>query len=195
MVTCWQVAILTLARTTHETKLQGDDFNIKTQQFSGIINQRMVSFCDKPLTALSASFCKKVRVVRIRWHSKSGCQWPTRLSSSSLSTCKKMWSSTAISVYLVGLGLGWTWAWLDLYLVGLVLCWTWTWLDLVGLGLGWTWTLLDLDLDLVGLVLGWTWTWLDVWQTVFVQQNVLHRTQSVYPDVLVQPMVKTVDQI
>ena len=122
-VTCWQVAILTLAQTTHETKLQGDDFNIKTQQFSGIINQRMVSFCDKPLTALSASFCKKVRVVRIRWHSKSGCQWPTRLSSSSLSTCKKMWSSTAISVYLVGLGLGWTWAWLDLYLVGLGLGW------------------------------------------------------------------------
>ena len=118
MVTSWQMAILTLARTTHETKLQGDDFNIKTQQFSGIINQSMVSFCDKPLTALSASFCKKVRVVRIRWHSKSGCQWPTRLSSSSLSTCKKMWSSTAISVYLVGLGLGWTCTWLDLDLVG-----------------------------------------------------------------------------
>ena len=162
------MAILTLARTTHETKLQGDDFNIKTQQFYGIINQRMVSFCDKPLTALSASFCTKKSVLlesdgipRADASDRPAC--PALLCPRARKCDPQLPSqSTWLDLDLVGLGLGWTCTWLDLYFVGLGLGWTWLDLDLVGLGLGWTWTLLDLDLDLVGLVLGWTWTWLDV---------------------------------
>ena len=113
------MAILTLARTTHETKLQGDDFNIKTQQFSGIINQRMVSFCDKPLTALSASFCKKKSALlesdgipRADASDRPAC--PALLCPRARKCDPQLPSQST---------------WLDLDLVGLVLGWTWTWLD------------------------------------------------------------------